>query len=216
MTWLVKVDHITYACASGMIEKWAWFHTEVEGGKLIKRIDDIDPHNPNSSMKLWCIDYGSFGIALIEGIDRKEKSQVTLFTELHQDHSIQHVAYETKNLEQFQERLANYKCDILGEPITKTDAWGIVKQLFCRGYSPTTPAKTTFAEYVERPKNTNSDSKITFSQEAGKGFYNQIEAAIAQEKYQAFTEFSAMPENWEPPKISEPESTRISNQSAGK
>ena len=216
MTWLVKVDHITYACASGMIEKWAWFHTEVEGGKLIKRIDDIDPNNPNSSMKLCCIDYGSFGIALIEGIDRKEKSQVTLFTELHQDHSIQHVAYETKNLEQFQERLANYKCDILGEPITKTDAWGIVKQLFCRGYSPTTPAKTTFAEYVERPKNTNSDSKITFSQEAGKGFYNQIEAAIAQEKYQAFTEFSAMPENWEPPKISEPESTRISNQSAGK
>ena len=78
MTSLVKVDHITYACAKGMIEKWAWFHIEVEGGKLITRIDDIDPHNPNSSMKLWCIDYGSFGNVLIEGIDRKEKSQVII------------------------------------------------------------------------------------------------------------------------------------------
>jgi len=48
MTWLVKVDHITYACSKGMIEKWAWFHIEVEGGTLIKRIDDIDPHNLNS------------------------------------------------------------------------------------------------------------------------------------------------------------------------
>jgi hypothetical protein len=216
MTSLVKVDHITYACASGMINKWAWFHIEVEGGKLITRIDDIDPHNPNSSMKLWGIDYGSFGIVLIEGIDRKEKSQVTLFTELHQDHSIQHVAYETKNLERFKERLTKYECNILGEPITKTDALGIIKQLFCRGYSPTTPAKTTFAEYVERPQNNNLDSEITFSQQVGKGFYAQIEAAITQDKYQPFTEFSAMPKNWKPPQISEPESTRISHQSGGK
>ena len=204
MTWLVKVDHITYACTQGMIEKWAWFHIEVEGGTLIKRVDDIDPHNPNSSMKLWCIDYGSFGIALIEGIDRKEKSQVTLFTELHQDHSIQHVAYETKDLEQFQDRLEKYNCNILGQPITKIDPLGMIKQLFCRGYSPTNPAKTTFAEYVERPKASMSDSKVTFSQKAGKGFYNQIEAAIPQEKYQPFTNFAAMPENWEAPKISEP------------
>lgn len=203
MTRLVKVDHITYACAKGMIEKWAWFHIEVEGGKLIKRIDDIDPNNPNSSMKLWCIDYGSFGIALIEGIDRKEKSQVTLFTELHQDHSIQHVAYETENLEEFQDRLTKYNCNILGEPITKKDAWGMVKQLFCRGYSSTHPAKTTFAEYVQRPRNSTSDSsKVTFSERVGKGFYKQIESAILQEKHQPFTDFSHMPENWQPPEIS--------------
>ncbi len=205
MTWLLKVDHITYACAQGMIEKWAWFHIEVEGGKLIMRNDDIDPDNPNSSMKLWCIDYGSFGIALVEGIDRKEKSQVTLFTELHEDHSVQHVAYETKNLEQFQERLTKYDCNILAEPITKIDAWGMIKQLFCKGYSPTNPAKTGFAEYVQRPKNNHSDSKITFSQQAGKSFYKQIETATISQKYPRFTDFSAMPENWEIPKISDAE-----------
>jgi 4-hydroxyphenylpyruvate dioxygenase-like putative hemolysin len=35
---LKKVDHITYACEKGTIEKWAWFHIEVEGGTLINRI----------------------------------------------------------------------------------------------------------------------------------------------------------------------------------
>ena len=62
MSFLRKVDHITYACAQGTIERWAWFHTEVEGGRLITRIDDVRPQDPDSSMKLWCIDFGEFGI----------------------------------------------------------------------------------------------------------------------------------------------------------
>ena len=66
MPQLRKIDHVSYACAAGMIEKWAWFHIEVEGGTLIKRIDDARPDDPDSSMKIWCIDYGNFGIALIE------------------------------------------------------------------------------------------------------------------------------------------------------
>ena len=74
---LKKVDHITYACAKGQIEKWAWFHIEVEGGRLINRIDDVRPDDPSDSMKIWCIDYGEFGVALIEGIDRASTSQVT-------------------------------------------------------------------------------------------------------------------------------------------
>ena len=102
---LKKVDHITYACAHGQIEKWAWFHIEVEGGTLINRIDDVRPDDPGSSMKIWCIDYGEFGVALIEGIDRAEKSQVTAFTDRHGDHSVQHVAYDTHDLEKFIEHL---------------------------------------------------------------------------------------------------------------
>ena len=51
-------------------------HIEVEGGTLIKRIDDARPGDPNSSMKIWCIDFGEFGIALIEGIDRAENAQI--------------------------------------------------------------------------------------------------------------------------------------------
>ena len=73
MSYIKKVDHITYACEAGTIEKWAWFHIEVEGGTLINRIDDVRPGDPDSSMKIWCIDYGDFGVALIEGIDRAEE-----------------------------------------------------------------------------------------------------------------------------------------------
>ena len=43
MSHLKKVDHITYAVEPGSIEKWAWFHIEVEGGTLINRIDDVRP-----------------------------------------------------------------------------------------------------------------------------------------------------------------------------
>ena len=66
MAWLKRVDHIAYACAEGMLEKWAWYHIEVEGGRLINRIDDTDPENPESSMKIWCIDFGSFGLPLLK------------------------------------------------------------------------------------------------------------------------------------------------------
>ncbi len=101
MSQLRKIDHVSYACAAGQIEKWAWFHIEVEGGTLIKRIDDARPGDPHSSMKIWCIDYGNFGVALIEGIDRAGKSQVTSFVEKHGDHSCQHVAYDCYDLDAF-------------------------------------------------------------------------------------------------------------------
>ena len=199
MSWLVRVDHVTYACAKGMIEKWAWFHIEVEGGKLIKQIDDVDPHNPNSSMKLWCIDYGTFGIALVEGIDRNEKSQVTLFAELHGDHSVQHVAYDTSNLDQFIDRLEKHGFNVLGEPIAKKDAFGMLKQVFCRGYSQLSPAENQFAEYVQRPRSIQEELEVTFSQQAGKGFYQQIEEAMAQKNKTTFTDFSGVPANWQTP-----------------
>jgi hypothetical protein len=83
MSYIKKVDHITYACEAGAVERWAWFHIEVEGGTLINRIDDVRPGDPDSSMKIWCIDYGDFGVALIEGIDRAKKSQVTKFVDRH-------------------------------------------------------------------------------------------------------------------------------------
>jgi hypothetical protein len=203
MSHLAKVDHVTYACGKGMIEKWAWFHIEVEGGKLVTRLDDVDPDNSRSSMKLWCIDYGTFGIALVEGIDRTEKSQVTLFAERHGDHSVQHVAYDTKDLDSFAERLKQYGCQPLGEPISKKDAFGLLKQLFCRGYSQLSPAETTFAEYVQRPKSVKEELEVTFSQKAGKGFYRQIEEAMAQGQQTMFTTFSEMPSHWQLPAVEE-------------
>jgi len=37
MSYLKKIDHVSYAIEKGNIEKWAWFHIEVEGGVVPHR-----------------------------------------------------------------------------------------------------------------------------------------------------------------------------------
>ena len=193
MSHLKKVDHITYACDQGSIEKWAWFHIEVEGGTLINRIDDVRPDDPDSSMKIWCIDYGEFGIALIEGIDRAKKSQVTKFVEVHGDHSCQHVAYDTYNLEKFQEQMKSMGGTPRGETLVRNDGFGILKQMFARGYAEGDAAEASFPEYVQRPREGESGEVITFAEETGKGFYDQIEDAVEAGDEAPFFDFSMMP-----------------------
>jgi hypothetical protein len=202
MAYLRKVDHVAYACARGSIEKWAWFHIEVEGGTLINRIDDVRPDDPDSSMKIWCIDYGDFGVALIEGIDRNKKSQVTRFVEKHGDHSCQHVAYDCHDLEAFQTHLERLGGKPRGDTLVRHDGFGRLKQMFAKGYSEGDAAETSFPEYLERPRrrHANGEVQMTFSSQAGRGFYEQIEAAIETGDTEAFFDFSTMPEDWEVPK----------------
>ena len=198
---LKKVDHITYACTKGAIERWAWFHIEVEGGTLINRIDDVRPEDPDSSMKIWCIDFGEFGVALIEGIDRAKKSQVTKFTDRHGDHSIQHVAYDTENLDRFVAHMKAMGGTPRGEVLVRNDGFGILKQMFARGYEEGDPAEASFPEYVERPSVSDGDGEvaITFAEETGKGFYDQIEDAVAAGDDTPFFDFTKMPNDWAVP-----------------
>ena len=198
---LKKVDHITYACAKGQIEKWAWFHIEVEGGTLINRIDDVRPDDPGSSMKIWCIDYGDFGVALIEGIDRAEKSQVTAFTDRHGDHAVQHVAYDTHDLEKFVEHLKAMGGDPRGEMLVRNDGFGVLKQLFARGYEEGDAGEASFPEYCQRPERTDSAEEIaiTFAEETGKGFYDQVQDAIDAGDTAPFFDFAYMPQDWDVP-----------------
>ena len=200
-SYLKKVDHITYACEQGTIERWAWFHIEVEGGTLINRIDDVRPDDPDSSMKIWCIDYGDFGGALIEGIDRAQKSQVTKFVDVHGDHAVQHVAYDTHDLEKFQAHMKDMGGTPRGETLVRNDGFGILKQMFARGYAEGDAAEASFPEYVQRPNpgDTDAEVAITFAEESGKGFYDQIEDAVAAGDEAPFFDFSRMPEDWEVP-----------------
>ena len=200
MSYIKKVDHITYACEAGTIEKWAWFHIEVEGGTLINRIDDVRPGDPDSSMKIWCIDYGDFGVALIEGIDRAKKSQVTKFVDRHGDHACQHVAYDTYDLEKFQSHMRELGGSPRGGTLVRNDGFGILKQMFARGYSEGDAAEATFPEYVQRPSVSDADEvHITFAEETGRGFYDQIEDAVAAHDEEPFFDFSRMPADWEVP-----------------
>ena len=201
MSYLKKIDHVSYAVEIGNIEKWAWFHIEVEGGTLIKRIDDARPGDPNSSMKIWCIDYGNFGIALIEGIDRAEKSQVTSFVEKHGDHSCQHVAYDCHNLEEFINHMKSLSGHPRGKVLVQDDGFGILKQMFAKGYASGHAGEATFPEYCERPETADAakEVEITFSNKAGGEFYKQVQNAIDEGDEQPFFDFSHMVENWELP-----------------
>lgn len=200
MSHLKKVDHVTYACAQGRIERWAWFHTEVEGGTLINRIDDVRPDDPDSSMKIWCIDFGEFGIALVEGIDRAKKSQVTKFVEVHGDHSCQHVAYDTHDLDDFVEHLKRMGGTPRGQVLVRNDGFGVLKQMFARGYAEGDAAEAEFPEYCQRPRVDDSEAvAITFAEETGKGFYDQIEDAVAAGDEAPFFDFSRMPADWQVP-----------------
>jgi hypothetical protein len=201
MSSLKKIDHVSYAVESGNIEKWAWFHIEVEGGTLIKRIDDARPGDPNSSMKIWCIDYGNFGIALIEGIDREEKSQVTSFVEKHGDHSCQHVAYDCHNLDKFIKHMKSLGGHPRGDVLVQDDGFGILKQMFAKGYASGHAGEATFPEYCERPQTEDEvkEIEITFSNKAGSEFYKQVQNAIDEGDKQPFFDFAHMPGNWEVP-----------------
>ena len=198
MSQLKKVDHVTYACRQGTIEQWAWFHIDVEGGTLINRIDDVRPDDPDSSMKIWCIDFGEFGVALIEGIDRAKKSQVTKFVDRHGDHSCQHIAYDTYDLDHFVDHLKARGGTPRGEVLVRNDGFGVLKQMFARGYAEGDAAETSFPEYCQRPQVDDSAEEvaITFAQETGKGFYDQIEDAVAAGDESPFFDFAAMPADW--------------------
>jgi hypothetical protein len=129
-------------------------------GTLIKRIDDARPGDPNSSMKTWGIDFGDFGIALIEGIDRAEKSQVTSFVEKHGDHSCQHVAYDCHNLEKFIGHMKSLGGHPRGNVLVQDDGFGILKQMLAKGYASGHAGEATFPEYCERPERADAAKEV--------------------------------------------------------
>jgi hypothetical protein len=209
MPYLKSVDHITYACAPGAIEKWTWFHTEVEGGHLINRIDDVRPDDPDDSMKIWCIDYGNFGVALIEGIDRARTSQVTAFVEKHGDHSVQHVAFDTYDLDSFIDHMKRLGGTPRGDVLVRDDGFGTLRQMFARGYVEGAADETPFPEYVERPRaDGEAQVNITFAEETGRGFYDQVATAVEAGDEAPFFDFSKMPTDWQVPEPQPLEASR--------
>jgi hypothetical protein len=183
-----------------MLEKWAWYHTEVEGGHLFARYDDVAPDNPNSSMRLWCISYESFWIALIEGIDRAKKSQVTAFVEKHGDHAVQHVAYDVGDLGDFLKQAAACGVQLRGTVVQIDDTF----QQFTKGHGSGSPVETTFTEYLSRRcDGDNLDVQNLASEEAGIILYEQMEAAWEAEDWQPMLDFSAIPDSFDPQQFSQ-------------
>lgn len=197
-----KVDHVTCVVSPNTIRQWAWFYIEVLGGVLTLRADDTNPEG-DSSMMVWTIDFVDFGIALIAGIDRKEKSHVTAFHERHGDHSFQHVAFQVKNLDEFSARLNTYGVNLLGDTLTRKDATGRdIKQVFGSPFHDLdNSALVGFYEFVERPiaPDRVEPPEISFSERAGTLLYQQAQFEMLENRRTRMTRFSKMPPNWEVP-----------------
>jgi hypothetical protein len=202
MNWLRKIDHVTYVVRPDTIRQWAWLYIDKFGGKLTLRVDDTNPGEP-SSMMLWCIDFGEFGIALVAGIDRAEKSHVTAYAEAHGDHSVQHVAFQVDDLARFRDAMADQlKLSFAGPILQRHDGFGWVRQVFARNYNTdSNPSEVGFPEFVERPARKDADfPEVSFSAEAGTGLYKQAQDAMDSDERIPLVDFSRMPQGWEPPK----------------
>ena len=205
-SWLQKVDHITYVVLPTTIRQWAWLYIETLGGKLVLRVDDTNPGEP-SSMMLWCVDFDNFGIALVAGLDREEKSHITAFVERHGDHSVQHVAFQVQNLERFQremERLNGLR--VIGPPHERHDGFGYVRQVFAKGYtSDTNSAEVGFPEFVERPERRDQPfPEVSFSAKVGLSLYKQAQTEMVEDKRESVFDFGRMPEGWDPGQVDRP------------
>ena len=200
MKWLQKIDHVTYVVRPDTIRKWAWWYIEKLGGKLTLRVDDTNPKDP-SSMMLWCIDLGEFGIALVAGIDREEKSHVTAYAEKHGDHSTQHVAFQVPDLARFRDAMVDQAgLHLLGEILQRDDGFGWVRQVFAKGYhDDANPAEVGFPEFVERPlRKGEAFPEVSFSAQAGTGLYKQAQNAMDSDSREAMLDFSKVPADWDP------------------
>ncbi len=205
---LRKIDHITCVVRPDTIKQWAWFYIDVLGGALTLRTDDTNPDG-DSSMMVWTIDFADFGVALIAGIDRKEKSHVTAFVEKHGDHSFQHVAFQVQNLEGFCSQVSNFGVNVLGDTLARKDATGrYVKQVFGSPFHDRENSSLVgFYEFVERPlpaegeADKPSEPEVSFSEKAGKLLYQQAQSEMNEDRRSRMTRFSKMPPAWEVPEV---------------
>jgi hypothetical protein len=163
---------------------------------MTMRSDDVNPKG-KSSMMLWCIDFGEFGIALAAGIDREEKSHVTCAVEANGDHFLQHPAFHVRDLEAFIKHASSFGLRFQGDMQVRNDGFGITKQIFAWPYnSGDNAAFAGFHEYEERE---DEDTEITFSPKVGASLYDIAQEIMESGARETMIDWSCMPSDWEPP-----------------
>lgn len=174
---ILGVDHITIAVDD--VSTWKKFYESL-GGKVMHETPDADPKG-KSSMKLLGIRWGKTQLALVEGISRRDFSQVSKFVERHGDHSFQHIALAVNNLSAFLRDAKKLGFNFLGPILKRSDTFGPVRQVFAKRFDAkkTDAAEGIFYEFVERPYvkiKQHSKARI-FSSEFAKKLYRQVEKA---------------------------------------
>lgn len=114
---------------------------------------------------------------------------------------MQHVAFDTDDLASFQAHLNSMGGTPHGETLVRHDGFGVFKLMFARGYAASDADEACFPKYVQRPRlnSSESDVAITFAEETGKRFYDQIEDAVEAGDDAPFFDFDRMPSDWQVP-----------------
>ncbi len=172
---VLGVDHVAIAVKD--LKRWKAQYLSM-GATVFFETDDASPGG-SSSMKLCGLKLGEFSCALIEGIDREEKSQVSAFVEKHGDHSFQHVALAVDNIYVFVEWALEQGFHFLGSIQDRVDGFGQVKQIFGRKFDEhLAPDEGPFYEFVQRP---NQEGRFvsanSFSDDFAREFFLEIEDA---------------------------------------
>lgn len=172
---ILGLDHVAVAVKD--ITKWKSMYLFL-GACVFYETNDASPQG-KSSMKLCGVKLGEFSIALIEGIDREDISQVSAYVAKHGDHSFQHIAVAVDNIRAFVDWATANNFNFLGPVQDRPDAFGPVKQVFARKFDKDLPPdESPFYEFVERP---NQEGRFisadSFSDDFAKEFFLQIEGA---------------------------------------
>lgn len=172
---ILGLDHVAVAVKD--ISKWKSMYL-LMGARVFYETDDASPKG-TSSMKLCGVKIGEYSIALIEGIDREEVSQVSAYVAKHGDHSFQHIAIAVDNVDVFVEWSTKNNFCFLGPIQDSKDAFGRVKQVFARKFDKSiSPDEAPFYEFVERP---NQEGRFvsadSFRDEFAQEFFLEIERA---------------------------------------
>lgn len=173
---VLGVDHIAVAVKDIEATKKMY---ALMGGTVFHETRDASPKGA-SSMKLCGMKLGGVSLALIEGIDRTEVSQVSAHVKKHGDHSFQHVAIAVDNLHAFVAWAVQNGFHFLGPVQDRADIFGEVKQVFARKFDQSLVSdEAPFYEFVERPGRSAEDfaAADSFSDAFAKEFYDQIEHA---------------------------------------
>lgn len=184
---ILGVDHVAFAARSQNFDMWKNFLVCVFLGTEFYDISDANPDG-NSSMRLCGIKIGNLSIALIAGIDREKKSQVTKFVERHGE-GFQHIAIAVRNIELFLKEMREKGVGFLEEVKIRDDSWGgQIKQIFGLPLDATIPLdEASFFEFVERPqKGKTFSSGESFSDDFAKKLYEEVEKAAQKRTLKGF------------------------------
>ena len=200
---LKRIDHVTYAVTSDIIEECARFWIDRMGGTLVLRNDDVRLEDTSDSMMLWGIVLNlgvpaeEFGVALVAGIDKEQVSQVSRFVTKNGSNVVQHVAYDVGDISAFRSHFeGGFGANLLSETLIVPDGFGgFVKQVFGRGYESGNAAEVGFPEFLERLDGTGAG----FTNVAGEGLYEKVQRISSLGDDTPIIDFSRMPEGWDPP-----------------